>query len=205
MRIEMAHFPNDSLTNGPSRRNRLNSPVKLIAIVALVCWIQGNPRRTEFLWEVVSDPMRAQLAYLTAGIPLLCMLSFTLYRLDKSRAKQELWRIPEATLHQFDILGGWPGGLAAQLIFRHKLRKPSFVVRYWLTVVVHIVGCTNLVFWNSPLAQSFSREEMGFALLIQIVVVLIAATMVLALSKLRCFLARLRPRRPATPKTQRRL
>jgi len=35
-------------------------------------------------------------------------------------------RVPEAVLHGLALVGGTPGALAGQAMFRHKTRKPSF-------------------------------------------------------------------------------
>ena len=65
--------------------------------------------------------------------------SFAAYGLDKGFARLDWWRISERTLHVIDVLGGWPGGLAGQRVWRHKRRKVSFMRVFWVTVVVHVV------------------------------------------------------------------
>lgn len=67
--------------------------------------------------------------------------TFLLYRIDKNRARRGQWRIPETTLHLCELLGGWTGALFAQHWLRHKNRKVSFQVVFWLIV------CSHLVFW----------------------------------------------------------
>ncbi len=62
---------------------------------------------------------------------------FLLYRADKSAATRGAWRISESTLHLVSLLGGWPGALLAQQVYRHKTRKQSFQVVFWATVVVN--------------------------------------------------------------------
>lgn len=41
-------------------------------------------------------------------------------------AERGRWRTPENTLHVAELLGGWPGALVAQQLFRHKTRKISY-------------------------------------------------------------------------------
>lgn len=58
----------------------------------------------------------------------LSALSASLYAVDKRRAIHNRAgagkrRIPERTLHLVDLLGGWPGGLAARQLVRHKRDK----------------------------------------------------------------------------------
>ena len=86
-------------------------------------------------------PLAVTLAFAGMGA-----LSFIAYALDKSAANQNLQRTQEKTLHLFDLLCGWPGGLLAQQVFRHKTRKSSFQIVFWLTVVVN---CAAL-FWLVP-------------------------------------------------------
>ncbi len=62
---------------------------------------------------------------------------FALYAIDKANAKAGRWRLPEHTLHLWSLAGGWPGALAAQQLLRHKTRKTSFTVMFWLCVAVN--------------------------------------------------------------------
>jgi uncharacterized membrane protein YsdA (DUF1294 family) len=80
--------------------------------------------------------------YLVASI-----LSFLLYRADKTAALRGRWRIPEANFHLLALLGGWPGALLAQRMFRHKNRKPEFQAFFWFTVITNLVG---LAAYSSP-------------------------------------------------------
>lgn len=73
--------------------------------------------------------------YLLAAYLLVSLVSFILYAIDKSKARQNKWRTPEATLLICDLLGGWPGGLLAQAFLRHKNQKTSYQLKYWLLVV----------------------------------------------------------------------
>lgn len=72
---------------------------------------------------------------------VMSLLAFSAYALDKLRAQRGKWRISESTLHLFEMAGGWPGAFAAQRLLRHKSRKLSFQVTYWLIVLAH------LAFW----------------------------------------------------------
>ncbi|MGB1540243.1 MAG: DUF1294 domain-containing protein [Rickettsiales bacterium] len=79
-------------------------------------------------------------------VPVLAMhlisinlLTFALYGWDKSSARKGRWRVPERVLHAFGLAGGLFGALFGQKIFRHKTRKGSFRVAFWLTAWVQIV------------------------------------------------------------------
>jgi uncharacterized membrane protein YsdA (DUF1294 family) len=69
------------------------------------------------------------------------------YAVDKSAARHGRWRTREGTLHLLAVIGGWPGALVAQRLFRHKSRKPSFQAAFLLTVVLN---CAVLLwFWSA--------------------------------------------------------
>lgn len=71
--------------------------------------------------------------------PLMSLLAFGLYWHDKRSAQQSGWRTPEARLHLAELFGGWPGALIAQQALRHKTRKLSFQLVFWLIVITHQV------------------------------------------------------------------
>jgi uncharacterized membrane protein YsdA (DUF1294 family) len=64
------------------------------------------------------------------------------YRLDKSAAERDAWRTSERMLHFMALLGGWPGALVAQEVFRHKSRKLSFRFVFWTTVALNCAALT---------------------------------------------------------------
>lgn len=68
----------------------------------------------------------------------MSVLAFGAYGIDKLRAISGEWRTPEATLHTIGLLGGWPGAIPAQLLFRHKTAKASFQTTFWLIAGAHI-------------------------------------------------------------------
>nr|WP_324258486.1 cold shock and DUF1294 domain-containing protein [Cellvibrio fontiphilus] len=67
------------------------------------------------------------------------LLAYYFYWDDKRRAKVGEWRIPEANLHFWSFVGGWPGAFIAQQQFRHKTKKLSFLLVFWLIVLSHQV------------------------------------------------------------------
>ena len=71
---------------------------------------------------------------------LLAINAFTvlLFWLDKRRARNNDWRIPEAVLLGASFFGGSPAAFFAMRKFRHKTKKTSFRVRYWLVVIAQI-------------------------------------------------------------------
>ncbi|WP_194790718.1 DUF1294 domain-containing protein [Pseudomonas sp. UFMG81] len=69
--------------------------------------------------------------------PLASLVSLLLYWQDKQQARNQAWRTPEKVLHASELLGGWPGALLAQQLFRHKTRKLSYQVVFWSIVALH--------------------------------------------------------------------
>ena len=68
------------------------------------------------------------------------------YGIDKFAAKNNMWRISEAKLHLLSLVGGWPGALIAQQLFKHKRSKSAFMNVYWITVVVNLIVLGLIVF-----------------------------------------------------------
>ncbi len=73
-----------------------------------------------------------------AAYSVMSVIAFIAYGLDKSAATAGRQRTPEATLHLLGLLGGWPGALLAQRVFRHKSRKREFQTTYWGTVAINV-------------------------------------------------------------------
>jgi uncharacterized membrane protein YsdA (DUF1294 family) len=61
----------------------------------------------------------------------MSVICFGAHYRDKRRAQRRQWRTRESTLHLLELAGGWPGGLAAQILLRHKLRKPGYQILFW--------------------------------------------------------------------------
>jgi uncharacterized membrane protein YsdA (DUF1294 family) len=71
-------------------------------------------------------------------VGVMSMVCFSAYGLDKRRAALASRRVPERTLQLLAFLGGWPGALLGQKVLRHKTAKLSFLIVFWLAVVLHI-------------------------------------------------------------------
>lgn len=77
-------------------------------------------------------PLMVSLVFLGASL-----LAYMAYSRDKSAAQNGEWRVSENTLHLYSLLCGWPGAIMAQQKLRHKTKKVSFRVVFWLTVVMN--------------------------------------------------------------------
>jgi uncharacterized membrane protein YsdA (DUF1294 family)/cold shock CspA family protein len=69
----------------------------------------------------------------------LSVLSFVMYAVDKSAATSRSWRVPEQSLLLVGLVGGWPGAIVGQQVFRHKTKKTSFRARFWGSVMLNVV------------------------------------------------------------------
>ena len=79
---------------------------------------------------------------------IMSAVTFILFGMDKMRAKQKRWRIPEAVLLFFCLMMGGIGGLAGMFFFHHKTRKWKFRILVPILAVIDAVLIAFL-FWTS--------------------------------------------------------
>jgi len=117
-------------------------------------------------WDVVSLVAIPLLIAVYAGVAIgwgvshlwaaayfmVSIVTFFAYAFDKTAAVRGSWRTSEGTLHALGLLCGWPGALLAQKGLRHKSAKQSFIVAFWITVLLNVGAFIAL---NSPFARSF--------------------------------------------------
>ena len=75
------------------------------------------------------------------------LLDFVLMGADKSKARRGAYRVPEATLLLFAILGGSVGGILGMLLFRHKTRHAAFALGLPLILLVQLAVAWALRRW----------------------------------------------------------
>ena len=76
--------------------------------------------------------------FLAIYLCVINAIAYAAYASDKRRAIQREPRIPEATLLALGFLGGNAAAFYAQRKLRHKNRKLSFQIKFWLLVAVQI-------------------------------------------------------------------
>ena len=86
------------------------------------------------------------IAYLLA----INVATFLGYAYDKWASTRERLRLPERSLHLLAAFGGSPAALAGQQLFRHKIRKRPFQIRFWLTVAVQVLVVAVWLWWKHP-------------------------------------------------------
>ena len=71
----------------------------------------------------------------------LVIINFVLFltmAIDKSKAKRDKRRVPEATLFLMALLGGSIGGIAGMYCFRHKTKHMSFVIGFPAILILEL-------------------------------------------------------------------
>lgn len=104
-------------------------------------------------WVLGVFPLWLPAIYLLGGL-----LTFFSYFVDKRAAQAGQWRTSEAMLHGLDLAFGIVGGLAGQILLRHKTRKSEFAA------ITGIIAAVHLLFLFAILAGWLDIRPMGFAL-----------------------------------------
>ncbi|NLZ04157.1 MAG: DUF1294 domain-containing protein [Phycisphaerae bacterium] len=105
----------------------------LVAVVSALLWWLG---------------LAGLFAYLV-GINAVTVL---LYGYDKRQAIAGGGRVPEVILHLAALIGGSPGALLAQAVFRHKTQKLKFRMVFVGIVVVQVLAAFG--YWHFVLRAS---------------------------------------------------
>lgn len=69
-------------------------------------------------------------------IALISIITFIIFGIDKRKAVKHQRRIPENTLLTLAFFGGTIGALLGMLVFRHKISKRSFLLKFALIVLI---------------------------------------------------------------------
>src|SRR4051812_10653182 len=128
-------------TSGTSLASLITLPL-LLVLPALAVYRGFNPT----------------VATYTGGwVTALSVLTFSVYYFDKRRAEKAGPRTPEALLHLFELLGGWPGAYLAQRWIRHKSAKVVYQVVFWFIIVIYeLVALDWLLGW--PIARAIGAS-----------------------------------------------
>ena len=71
-------------------------------------------------------------------ILVMSLFTFIIYGVDKSKAKNNKWRIKESVLLLSSFLGGSIGGLLGLYVLRHKTKHWYFVVVNIVSFIIHV-------------------------------------------------------------------
>jgi len=90
---------------------------------------------------------RAGLTPLYAGLIAVNVVTVALYGYDKRQAVIGRMRVPEVILHFAALLGGSPGAIVAQGLFRHKTRKRGFRIVFAAIVLLQAAAIYGYWRW----------------------------------------------------------
>ena len=71
---------------------------------------------------------------------IINIITFFVYGLDKLKAVNHWWRIPEWVLLGLAVAGGSVGAYLGMIIFRHKTLKPLFRFGVPLILLVQVIA-----------------------------------------------------------------
>ena len=77
--------------------------------------------------------------YVLPLVLIMSLAALVAFALDKYKAKNQKWRIPEASLIALSTLGGAFGAFLGMILFRHKTKKLKFIITVPLLSVVWII------------------------------------------------------------------
>jgi uncharacterized membrane protein YsdA (DUF1294 family) len=117
----------------PARRRRRPSPLPFLPVLAFAGYLAVVIARRDVSGWVAA--VYLGMSALTVGI----------YARDKRAAITGAWRTRESTLQAAALLGGWPGAVFAQQFLRHKNRKASFQVLFWLLALLDVAAFVAFV------------------------------------------------------------
>ena len=84
---------------------------------------------------------------LTLAFLALNLLAFTMFGIDKAKARAGSWRVAESTLLMLAFFGGTLGAYAGRAVFRHKTRKQPFNSHLFTIAVVQVLALGALIGW----------------------------------------------------------
>ena len=96
-------------------------------------------------WNITIFSKTSLLVFLLFHFPLINLFTLFIYGIDKKRAKNGEWRIPEIQIHSMELLGGTIGAFIGQRLFHHKSKKKSFLAIFWTVSFIQIVALVYII------------------------------------------------------------
>ena len=140
---------NNSTATNYQNRNNFKPTQKTSKLGLEVLFLSAIP-----LWGAFDFALKMHNPIPLCLYPAMSYFTFLLYADDKYRAKHKKWRTPEKTLHLCELIGGWIGAFIAQRKLRHKNKKESYQIVFWLIVIVHICFWVDWLFLGGNIWQS---------------------------------------------------
>ena len=84
---------------------------------------------------------------------IINFISFAIYGVDKQKAVDNEWRIPENTLLFTGFIGGAIGSFIGMKFFRHKTQKPKFRILVPLFIVLNLATFVFVLWFARELSM----------------------------------------------------
>jgi uncharacterized membrane protein YsdA (DUF1294 family) len=92
-----------------------------------------------FLKEELKMGELFSLRNIVIYLVLINLITFLAMYLDKKKAKKGSFRTKESTLFGLVMLGGGVGGILGMKIFRHKTKKPAFIIGFPAMLILQVL------------------------------------------------------------------
>lgn len=79
-------------------------------------------------------------------LAIINIIAFAVMGVDKRRAAQGKWRIPERTLFFLVLIGGSVGGIFGMYVFRHKTKHTKFVFGFPAILIIQLAMAAFLYY-----------------------------------------------------------
>ncbi len=99
--------------------------------------------------ELLHQLRTSTTAIILSYFILVNLIAILAMAIDKHKARKGAFRIPEAVLFLFSIIGGSIGSLLGMFLFHHKTRKWKFRIGMPAILIIQIAVIVFLVFSGS--------------------------------------------------------
>lgn len=90
------------------------------------------------------------MVFIPIYLLVINLVAFTAMGLDKKKAIDKKWRIPEKRLFLYVLLGGGVGGTFGMMLFRHKTKHWYFRIFFPLIAIVEYGLAVFVIFKFFP-------------------------------------------------------
>lgn len=77
---------------------------------------------------------------------IINLVGLLIMKVDKRRAQQRKWRVPERYIWLISLLGGALGTLIGMHYYRHKTKHLQFRIGLPLIIIIYIIGL-SMLYW----------------------------------------------------------
>ena len=79
------------------------------------------------------------------------IVAYVMYGMDKKKAINKQWRIPEKTLLGIALIGGSVGSLLGMKQFHHKTKHPKFYIGVPVIIIIQLAAIFFLYIFSMQL------------------------------------------------------